>query len=519
VPLVIAGLALAQELDQSEVTTRETTPTFQARTNLVLVPVVVLDGQGRAVENLTREDFLLFDKGKPQTITKFEVQRAASQGPGAVAPERYVLYLFDDMHLTLIQMSESQKAGARHVAEFLDPLARAAVFTSTGQTILEFTGDRAQLSQAIASLKPRQSVDSDRRECLAMTYESAYGIANGRISPSVYLERQLECSGTKPLAGGLPGIAIIQAAIEQVRMQANRIVMEGEKEIGVSFEALRRSVRRMATMPGQRTIVFISPGFFTYHAHQRLNEITDAAVRANVTVHAIDPSGLNAMASNRDTLIAIAEGTGGLFYHNSNDLETGFRQTSTAPPFRYVLGFTPVDLKSDGTFHELKVKLRSAQGASLRARRGYFAPRPGGDPVAEAKHEIEDAVFSRDQIRDLPTEVYTQFFKTCPEKARLSVLTRIGVKDLPYRKVEGRNRDALTVISAVFDRNGNYVAGTEKAVEMRLRDETLADGQGPPVTVKSTFDLAPGQYVIRVVVREAEGKRLATENSVVDIPW
>lgn len=518
-PLIIAGLALAQEPDQGEVTVRETTPTFSARTNLVLVPVVALDAQGKAVENLAREDFLLFDKGKPQTITKFEVQRAAAQQPGAVTPERYVLYLFDDMHLTLIQMAESQKAGARHVAEFLDPLARAAVFTSTGQTILEFTDDRVRLSEAIASLKPRHSVDSDRRNCLALTYEDAYEITTTRNWSISFIHRQLDCSGMRPLAHGLEGIAILFAARDQVVMEAHRTLQEAEKEIRITLEALRRSVRRMAAMPGQRTIVFISPGFFTYHAHDRLREIADAAVRVNVTIHAFDPSGFNARASNRDTLIAIAEGTGGLFYHNSNDLETGFRQASMAPPFRYVLGFTPLSLKLDGAFHEIKVKLQNAPGVTLQARRGYFAPRPGGDPVAEARQDIEEAVSSRERVRDLPAEVHTQFFKTSPEKARLSVLTRIGVKGLTYRKVDGRNHDELTVVAAVFDQHGNYVAGVQKAVEMRLRDETLASEEGPPVTVKSTFDLAPGQYMVRVVVREAEGKRLAAENSVVEIPW
>src|ERR1035438_9904634 len=56
--------------NQAEVTTREAPATFQARVNLVMVPVVVRDNQGRAIGTLRKEDFQLFDKGKPQADAK-----------------------------------------------------------------------------------------------------------------------------------------------------------------------------------------------------------------------------------------------------------------------------------------------------------------------------------------------------------------------------------------------------------------------------------------------------------------
>jgi uncharacterized protein (DUF2141 family) len=84
--------------------------------------------------------------------------------------------------------------------------------------------------------------------------------------------------------------------------------------------------------------------------------------------------------------------------------------------------------------------------------------------------------------------------------------------------VDGRNRDTLTIVSGVFDRNGNLIHGTEKTVDMKLKDETLATRVASGIAVKSSFDLIPGKYVVRVVVRDSEGQMMAARNGVVDIP-
>src|SRR5689334_12310976 len=71
--------------DSAEMTTHDTPATFRTKVNLVLVPVVVRDRQGHVVGNLTKDDFQLFDRGKPQTISSFSVETLQNQ-PSVEAP-------------------------------------------------------------------------------------------------------------------------------------------------------------------------------------------------------------------------------------------------------------------------------------------------------------------------------------------------------------------------------------------------------------------------------------------------
>ena len=220
------------------------------------------------------------------------------------------------------------------------------------------------------------------------------------------------------------------------------------------------------------------------------------------------------------TLRFLADSTGGTAIENSNDYLGAVRRLATPPEYRYVLGFAPRDLAADGSFHRLTLKVAAADSKryTIEARRGYYAPKPSEGLSEAAAKEIENAVFARDQVRDLPVEMRTEVSQAEGTGGELTVSADIDLKLLHYRKLDGRNCEELTVVAVVFDRDGNFIAGRQQVLKLRLRDETLAalDRQ-PPETLKSTFHLSAGTYLVRLVVRSAGEQTLASEDKSIEI--
>jgi hypothetical protein len=74
------------------------------------------------------------------------------------------------------------------------------------------------------------------------------------------------------------------------------------------------------------------------------------------------------------------------------------------------------------------------------------------------------------------------------------------------------------VATAIFDENGNYITGGEKIVQMKLLDPTYNRLLQSGLNLKTSFDVKPGSYLVRQVVRDSEGSQLAARNGAVIIP-
>jgi len=542
-----------------EVVTRDSSTTFKVRVNLVLVRVVVRDEHGKIVENLKKEDFQLFDNRKQQTITSFNVETPLSHAVPVVAvtdhgadpdvkdqlipnlPQRFVSLFFDDINLEMTDAVTVRAAGTR-ILDSMGPTDRVGIYTSSGLLTQEFTADRELVKRALTQIIPHPVGNSGFHDCPEVTYYQADLIENRSDNQAlaVAADDALQCA----FNGDVTQRA---AAMSMARAASRRALTSGDTATTYAYQHLSDALRRLSSMPGQRKMVFISPGFILSTLLAERSDVIDRSTRAGVVIDTLDARGLYtpdlgsdianppdnsfntvgirssysvAAQSAQDEILAdFASGTGGTYYHNRNDLELALREAIAAPAISYVLGFSPQNLKLNGNFHTLKVNLTGKQKFSVQARRGYYAPRTVKNPEEVAKEEIQEAVFSQEEIRDLPVELQTQFFRRDATAARLSVLARVDLKGLKFRKVEDRNHDDITLATVIFDENGNYVAGGEKILEMKLRDATLQRLDRSGITVKSSFDVKPGNYLVRLVVRDKEGELMAARNGAVVIPY
>jgi VWFA-related protein len=542
----------------AEISSHEEATTFKVNVKLVTVRVVVRDSQGHAIGNLHKEDFNLFDNGKPQVISHFSLEQPGTEvakeqktaenvGEKPSVPEHYIAFVFDDIHLTFGDLVQARVAADRHLTTLL-PTDRAAIFTTSGQTMLDFTDDRAKLHETLLRLQPRPIAGVGASECPYITYYMADLIENKHDNQAeqAAIQDALGCLNL-PMQTQQQQQAATQTAVMTVGAEAARQLQAGSQESRVSLSVLKDVVRRMSVMPGQRSMVVVSPGFLTPEVDmlQDYMDVIDRAVHSNVMISSLDARGLyavspggdvsqrgptNAVSSSiesqyqtdsalaqHDILAELAYGTGGAFFQNNNDLDEGFKRVAATPEYFYTLGFSPQNLKLDGTYHHLKVSLKNPAKLTLQARRGYYAPKHIADPAEEAKQEIEDAIFSQEEMHDLPVQLHTQFFKSSDAEAKLSVLAHVDVKQIHYRKLDGRNTNELTLVAALFNRNGVFIQGMQKNLTMRWRDATL-DKLNSGITLKTSFDVKPGSYLVRLVVRDKDGQLMSAENGAIEIP-
>jgi VWFA-related protein len=270
----------------------------------------------------------------------------------------------------------------------------AAVVSFSG-TYSGMTRDRAKLQETISKLKTQELYRHIARECPDIDYYQGDLIEN-KHSNAAYeqaVQEAFACEHTD-LRSVAEGMA--QAA-------ARRAVAIGDQDVHVTLGFVAEVVRKMEALEGERTLILISPGFLTVTpgALSEKSHVLDLAARSNVTISALDARGLytteieagengahtmqalvtghesdyhrNTMTFAENVMAELADGTGGTYFHNSNDLQGGLQKLTAAPEYVYILELSLANVKMDGTYHALNVKI-NRNGLSLRARRGYFAP-------------------------------------------------------------------------------------------------------------------------------------------------
>jgi VWFA-related protein len=539
---------------------------IKVETTLVTVKVVVRDAKGRPVSGLHKEDFHLLDNGKLREITGFSVEAAtaaisqvpASQPPAnpaaamapssaAPIPQRFAALFFDDLHMEFGEVGQTRDAVWRYISTTLQPEDRVAIFTSSNQDRLDFTADRDKLHQVLFQLAPHSRTNPLENQCPAIGEYQAFLIAERQQSDAFEIaEREgwkCDCGDTAPTVQysiGMQRGDCQHAVFIKVQGLADQIWGLADRQSQDALDVMEGVVNLLAARPGKRTLVLVSPGFLSAARERSINILIDRALRRNIVVNALDAAGLytkplhqpilverpelqarksrmenEALIVQRDVLAALSEGTGGAFFHNSNDFDDGFRQTVEAPEIYYVLSFSPQDVKLDGKFHALKVTLNAGHGWDVQARRGYFA----NATLAEnnsAKDELQNALYAQDERRDLPAAITARVEKQDGEMLAVTVKIHVDIRAVQFRKEGDRSVDTLTFDTAVFDRDGKYVTGKESSLDFRLPDAKLEELLKSGINAQTSFRVVAGAYRIREVVRDTESKKLSALNCNVE---
>jgi VWFA-related protein len=510
--------------------------TFRAEIEYVEVDAVVTDERANLVKGLTKEDFEVYEDGKPQKVAFFSpvvipverLDRFVNESRPIVPDVRsnarpfegriYVL-LLDNRHTAALRSALVKREAHKFVDQYLGANDVAAVIHTSGATDAsqEFTNDPRLLHASIdrfigQKLRSRTLERLDEYNRNPMLQPQAQG--DGQTGRDVKIldpqdaERGFYARST---LGTLRNLADFMGSI---RGRRKAILMFSE---GIDYPILD---------------VFDSRDASTIMSDTR--DAIASASKANVNFYTIDPRGLHTMGDENmelggfpadpsynlnpqafdqerrlavDSLKVLAEQTGGFAAVEKNDYSDAYDRIVRENSSYYVLGYYPPSNKRDGKFHKIEVKLKRP-GLRVTARKGYAAPKGKGettavDPTAGTSVALKDLLNSPLQQPGLTLSVAAAPFDA--PKDNVAVTIEIVGRNLKFTPDKGLFTNTVEVSMLPLEARGKAQQGRRSEVKLNLKPQTAQVLSATAVRLAPRLTLPPGRYQLRVAAKETGG--------------
>jgi VWFA-related protein len=522
------------------------TPTFRVAVDYVEVDALVTDAQGNYVRDLKKEDFQIFEDGKPQTISNFvpvviPVERSEqalfTAATKPIEPDvqtnekgfngRVYVMVLDSAHTLPQNTNLMRNAAKKFINEKLGSNDLMAVVTARGAAGgaddgQEFTNNKRLLTAAVEKFigaEPRSATLNKIDDVINTSAQRSAAAAAGAVSPDPtdidVKEREFNA----------------RAVLEELTAVADWFsVVHGRKKSILYFsEGISYDIHDVFANGGNNSAVMIQ---------LRMQDLVRAATKANAVIYAIDPRGLQGMSDAsielqstgveglderglqkesrlaRESLQAFAEETGGFAVVNTNRLANAFDRIIDENSSYYVLAYYPPNPKRDGKYHNINVRV-TRPGVTVRFRKGYA--NPTGKPPAPAKvdiaPELAEALKSPMPISGLGMKVFAAPFKGTAPNA--SVL--LGV-ELRGRDLTTAANGKIDLAFSAIDVKGKSKASSHDTLTLNLRPETRTRVEQNGIRMLHRMTVPPGHYQLRVAAYDAGGGAVGSVLYDLDVP-
>ncbi len=554
--LAFTPVAFAQ-IPQEKSAVRE-----EARVVLVEVPVNVIDREGRPVEGLTAADFEVFDDGKKQEITGFEVldQRrpvlapAPGEPPIHPAARRHFLLLFDLSFGSPKGIVNARKSARDFVLQRMKELDLAAVATFSVESgmklLVTFTSDRTQIAAAIDSLGFPTLADRTADPLAFVITPPGQSNATGFS----HISNTQGSGSTSPLD------IVLEDALENLEILRGKSFRAIYRDrINRLLESFARLAIALDSVQGRKHILYLSEGFDSRELSgsttvgggakeaewiiqgqswkidsdgrfgntglkSTMTKSLSLFNRSDCVIHSIDIGGLKAgseitgieqTVSGRDSLFYMAEETGGEFLKDANDLSTSFNRLLDRTGLIYILAFQPVRVPETGKFHTLKVKVKD-KSWRVSHRTGYYEAKKYTEmsPI-EKKLVASSAIAAAVPKTDIPAWVLAAPFPAAEGVARVPVIVEIPGDRLLAKHTEPKM--TLDLFIYAIDRKGetrDYLFQTLNLEIPKVEESLRKSG----IKYFGQLLLPSGEYTLRTLVRNNENGRFGVSVNALTIP-
>jgi len=521
-----------------------------------LIQVYVTDKKGKAVQDLQKSDFLVYDNGQLKDITEFEKHilagPAAKTAPAAAtetiiptavpAPPQVLrrkFFLFIDFAFNNQNGIQKAKEAALHFidkeAGYDDEVGLISYSTLKGLTIHEYlTIEHQKIRKAIEALNVKDiagRAEDVEEEYWRQAVEGAPGSLGGVVT-----------------AKKIPSPADWR---QEMKNQAQNFILK--------ITALAKALRYVS---GQKHFLFFSTGIIRsliYGGHMgnadggkfdpgdfvlrtQNEEMLKELSAANCTIFSFDTrrtakvaslftydeqtfgtagrniftvSGVHQSAASLfkddmltglDTLKKLSGTTGGKYYSNIENYEKNLDQVQNLTGSYYVIGYY-ISEQWDGRYHDLKVEVKR-KGLEVRTQAGYFSPKPFREfSDMEKRLHLYDLALSDRPLFQTPLAAgMTYLSGQGTDALHLFLLTKI-----PAATVEKMTGNKVEIVSLIFDEQ-------DSLADLRRAEENFTKHQGKDVFYASGAALQSGNYKCRLVIRDLESGSAAVASVKVHVP-
>ena len=504
-------------------------PALRVTTRVVQVNVIAQDKKGQPVTELTKDDFVLTDAGREESIRFFsmessgKIEKAAQTQPSPAntytnrpevktgAPTSVTVILFDALNTQFSDMAYAKQQILKFLAQ-VQPNDRVALYTLGSQlkVLHDFTNDAAPLVRAVKRFRGEHATQLEASTPEVADTESddlnaVLDLMNQRVADFYTTNRALRTTAA---------LEAIAQHLSNVPGRKNLVWVSGSFPFNINFDTPmtpdnasldRRSfhseVERAARALNDANLAIYpvdARGLMTFAAFN-----PDYSAAAPSRLGGIGPPSLRAgpPRGNFDTMRRLAELTGGRAFYNTNDIYGSVREAVDDARVTYVVGYYPSHGEWNGKFHEIKVQVKRP-GVRLRYRRGYFAV---GEQPTNQRQNVQYLTEAAESVLDATSLGLTVEARwvNVPGAERLKLVVHIERQDVQFEEKNARWAGGLDILYVSRNEEGQTLGMTADHARMNLRRETYEGSGEEGLTFTKELPVKPGTWQLRVVVRDA----------------
>lgn len=535
---------------------------FPSAVELVTVDAVVTDKKNNPIENLSRESFQVFEDGKPQAITSFEsvvlppsapvgptrVRRISTNQSAEVRTGRTFIIVFDDVHLQPFQSNRAKAAIDQFLKTGTRDGDRVTLLASGGGAwwSTRMPEGYKELTALLKRLEGREIPDTGQDRVTEWEALRIHIYRDKQVEERV--TRRFETYGVNPgqrdqsqTGSGFDGDPMVQGRASEVYYQATA-------KNKITLNAVERALSSLAGAKGRKSLILVGQGFIYDPNLDEFKNVVQASRRGNCAIYFVDTMGLGGMPvqmtaefgpamPSEDIGAAFAENlersegaesisadSGGFSVKNSNDLVKGLQRIADETRVYYLIGYNPTNTARDGRFRKIEVKV-AGKDMRVRARKGYYAALDGdpkgGKKVAEGgpDKQFQEALDSPFEMSEIPIRLTSYVFdETLLGKASAILHADVDLSAFAFNEKDGRFSDTLEFLLVVAHRESGEFNRYDQKIDMNLRPETKAKYSKTWFPIQRDFELLPGAYQAKIVIRDKNASKVGTVIHDFEVP-